>query len=66
MGEIETKASMGERAGRLRVTLDMEINEELLTTVKDSIASMSEKLPEAVSNASNMMRRGERSRQGGQ
>jgi hypothetical protein len=58
MGEMQTKAPMGEGAGRLRITLDVEVNEELLTAAKDSIANIGHSLPEMVSSASGMMRRG--------
>ncbi len=60
MGEMQTKAPMGAGAGRLRVTLDVEVNEELLTAAKDSIANIGHSLPDVVSSASNMMRRGEK------
>lgn len=54
MGETQTKAPMGDRAGRLRITLDVEVNEELLNAAKDSIANMGHTLPNMVSS----MRRG--------
>ena len=41
----------GEKKGHLRVTLDVEINEELLNAAKDSMATISQHMP-------NMMRRG--------
>ena len=41
----------GEKKGHLRVTLDVEINEELMNAAKDSMATISQHLP-------NMMRRG--------
>ena len=53
MGEMQTKAPMGERAGRLRVTLDVEVNEELLTAAKDSMANIGHSIPEMAK----MMRR---------
>ncbi len=43
--------STGEKKGHLRVTLDVEINEELLEAMKDSMANIGQHLP-------NMMRRG--------
>lgn len=62
MGEMQTKAPMGDRAGRLRVTLDVEVNEELLTAAKDSIANIGHSLPDMA----NMMRRGGGGSQSGQ
>ncbi len=41
----------GDKKGHLRVTLDVEINEELMNAMKDSMANISQHLP-------NMMRRG--------
>jgi len=67
MGEMQTKAPMGEGAGRLRITLDVEVNEELLTAAKDSIANIGHSIPDMVQSASGMMRRGgEKGGQGSQ
>jgi hypothetical protein len=62
MGEMQTKAPMGTGAGRLRVTLDVEVNEELLTAVKDSMSNIGHSLPEMA----NMMRRGGTGEKGSQ
>ncbi|MGD6852066.1 MAG: hypothetical protein ACQCN6_08410 [Candidatus Bathyarchaeia archaeon] len=40
-----------EKKGRLRVTVDLEVNEELMEVVKDAVSKASSRLPE-------MMRRG--------
>jgi hypothetical protein len=42
---------MAEKKGRLKLTVELEVNEELMDTVKDAISKASTKLPE-------MMRRG--------
>ncbi len=42
---------MAEKKGRLKVTVEMEVNEELMDVVKEAMSKASSKLPE-------MMRRG--------
>ncbi len=42
---------MAEKKGRLKLTVEVEVNEELMDVVKDAISKASSKLPE-------MMRRG--------
>ena len=37
---------MPEKKGRLKVTVELEVNEELMDVVKDSMSKMSNKLPE--------------------
>ncbi len=51
MGEEVTKAPMGGNSGRLRVTLDVEVNEQLLDAVKESMQNVGHAIPE-------MMKRG--------
>jgi hypothetical protein len=51
LGEEVTKAPMGGNSGRLRVTLDVEVNEQLLNAAKDSMQNIGHAIPE-------MMRRG--------
>jgi hypothetical protein len=47
---------MGEKKGRMKVTIELEVNEELLSVVKEGMAQMSQHMPE-------MMRRGNKSQQ---
>ncbi len=42
---------MNEKKGRLKVTVELEVNEELMDVAKDAISKASSKIPE-------MMRRG--------
>jgi hypothetical protein len=42
---------VNEKKGRLKVTVELEVNEELMDVVKESMTKMSNKIPE-------MMRRG--------
>jgi ribosomal protein L16/L10AE len=42
---------MAEKKGRLKVTMELEVNEELMEVVKDAMSKASSRLPE-------MMRRG--------
>jgi hypothetical protein len=42
---------MGEKKGRLKVTVELEVNEELMAVAKDAMSKASAKIPE-------MMRRG--------
>jgi hypothetical protein len=42
---------MAEKKGRMKVTVELEVNEELMDVVKDAMSKASSKLPE-------MMRRG--------
>jgi hypothetical protein len=44
---------MSEKSGKMKVTLEVEINEELMATMKDAISKMSAKLPD-------MMKHGEK------
>jgi hypothetical protein len=48
MGEEVTKAPMGGNSGRLRVTLDVEVNEQLLNAAKDSMANIGHAIPDMV------------------
>ncbi|MDR0373497.1 MAG: hypothetical protein LBI79_08090 [Nitrososphaerota archaeon] len=37
-----------EKKGRLRVTIDLEVNDELMDTFKDTMAKVSTRLPELI------------------
>lgn len=47
---------MGEKKGKLKVTIELEVNEELMGVVKDAMSKASMKIPE-------MMRRGGENKQ---
>jgi hypothetical protein len=47
---------MTEKKGKLKVTIELEVNEELMGVVKDAMSKASAKLPE-------MMRRGNETKQ---
>jgi hypothetical protein len=45
-------SDMAEKKGKMKVTVELEVNEELMAVVKDAMSKASTKIPE-------MMRRGE-------
>jgi hypothetical protein len=47
---------MAEKKGKLKVTVELEVNEELMSVVKDAMSKASTKIPE-------MMRRGTENKQ---
>ncbi len=47
---------MGEKKGKMKVTIEVEINEELMGMAKDAMAQMSQHLPD-------MMKRGGQNKQ---
>ncbi len=48
MGEEVTKAPMGGNSGRLRITLDVEVNEQLLNAAKDSMENIGHAIPDMI------------------
>lgn len=46
-------AEMNEKKGRMKVTIELEVNEELMDVVKDAMSKASVRIPD-------MMRRGEK------
>ncbi len=49
-------AEMGDKKGKLKVTVELEVNEELMEVVKDAMSKASTRIPE-------MMRRGGENKQ---
>ena len=49
-------AETGEKKGKLKVTVELEVNEELMGVIKDAMSKVSTKIPE-------MMRRGGENKQ---
>ncbi len=50
-------SEMSEKKGKLKVTVELEVNEELMSVVKDAMAKASAKFPEM------MMKRGTENKQ---
>lgn len=45
------EGSMGKKKGHLRVTIDVEINEELLDTMKEGMANLGQHMPKMMRRA---------------